>query len=59
MLHVREEDVPDHGDGVDVEHPVLGWDERKVDELGRRPDDPVKLEFKEKKKMLIILYFIF
>lgn len=52
VLHVAEEDVPDDGDAVDVEDPVLGRDVDKVDVLGWGPDAPVKLREKDKSQLI-------
>ena len=45
MLDVREEDVPDDGDDVDVEDAIGLRDPHEVDVLRRRPDAPVELKF--------------
>lgn len=41
VLHVAEEDVVEHCDGVDVENSILQWNEEEVDELRWRPYEPV------------------
>ena len=42
VLDVREKYVPVDGHAIDVEDPVLGGDQQKVDGLAGGPDDPVK-----------------
>lgn len=41
MFHVREKDVVQHRDKVDVENLILDGKKVEVDELRRRPDAPV------------------
>lgn len=43
VLEVGEVGVPAQRDHVDINHPVLGWDEEEIHELSRRPDAPVSL----------------
>ena len=42
VLHIRQEDIPEDGDEVDIKDAILGGDQSEVDRLARRPDDPVK-----------------
>ena len=54
MLYVREEDVPDDGDAVDVEDAERGGNPDKVDVLGRRPETPVELEMNKKTQVTFV-----
>ena len=44
MLAVRQVDVPENGDAIDIQHPVYGRHEVEVDSLGGGPQYPVKLK---------------
>lgn len=41
VLHVAKENIIEHCDYVDVEHSIFQGNEEEVDELSRRPNQPV------------------
>ena len=47
MFHVRQENIPQDCNSIDVENSILGGNKEKINALGGGPQEPIELKIKD------------